>query len=267
MLCLCCPSLLLYLSPPSFPSSPAYQLRFPSRVEQLLLISPAGIPTHPQPAPASAAAAELSPTPNSAASSAASSIKDGRNGDAPKPAFKKADAAAAPSYKKAVFEWAWEKGWSPFAAIRSELFLLSLVDAISSPSWISRVATAFSSVRSRTSRSSSCNRVHHQPLSSSLRGQGPRYVRLHLLDVEVERIWRVSSLSSIRPRVALLKLSSSPRDLQVLHLVNLSTRSRSPTSYGCSDGRHQHSSAIPVRGEGLVRRRVVPLPACSSDAD
>ncbi|KAL7412599.1 Alpha/Beta hydrolase protein [Mrakia frigida] len=97
----------------------AYQLRFPSRVEQLLLISPAGIPTHPQPAPASAAAAELSPTPNSAASSAASSIKDGRNGDAPKPAFKKADAAAAPSYKKAVFEWAWEKGWSPFAAIRS----------------------------------------------------------------------------------------------------------------------------------------------------
>lgn len=111
----------------------AYSLKYPSRVDRLILISPAGVPNNSNPVPdpadaaaaaASAASAEVS-EPRSvtqegnsmtAQQAAASARKD-----AQMTTTKANSAKEAPPSRprlRAFFGWAWEKGWSPFGVLR-----------------------------------------------------------------------------------------------------------------------------------------------------
>lgn len=119
----------------------AYALKFPDRVDKLMfvlflslpssllfllsdhpfcfffvdrrLISPAGIPLNPEPAPVAAAQQELKPRTEIASGSPASSTPSTEvQKEGPKP-------GSRPRLRQFV-AWAWEQGWSPFGILRGE---------------------------------------------------------------------------------------------------------------------------------------------------
>ncbi|KAL7413051.1 Alpha/Beta hydrolase protein [Mrakia frigida] len=91
--------------------SVAYALKYPERVDKLILISPAGVPLNPEPAPVSAAQQELKPRTEIASSSAADSTPSKEvQKEGPKP-------GSRPRLRQFA-AWAWEQGWSPFGILR-----------------------------------------------------------------------------------------------------------------------------------------------------
>ncbi|THH33833.1 hypothetical protein EUX98_g357 [Antrodiella citrinella] len=96
--------------------SVVYALKYPTRVNKLILLSPAGVPrnpeeeysreiTDPQPVDASSDPAEP------ASRSKVEAIKEGQRKELRKE-----------SRTRKVFTYLWEEGWSPFQVVRSSLF-------------------------------------------------------------------------------------------------------------------------------------------------
>ncbi|CED83352.1 Predicted hydrolase/acyltransferase (alpha/beta hydrolase superfamily) [Phaffia rhodozyma] len=105
--------------------SAAYTLKYPSRVEKLILISPAGIPINPN-APLTPSKISTQGTPtvsdvDAAAGAIESELSEGRKEmKAPQKNDQKGEKVPqSQSAARSVFGWAWEKGWSPFSVVRS----------------------------------------------------------------------------------------------------------------------------------------------------
>ncbi|KAI0676948.1 alpha/beta-hydrolase [Trametes maxima] len=96
----------------------AYALRYPTRVNKLILLSPAGIPRDPN---SSVPSRELTDSQETGAS----------GHDSPEPADSKRvedlrssqqDAQRRESRGRKVLTYLWEQGWSPFQVVRSTMF-------------------------------------------------------------------------------------------------------------------------------------------------
>ncbi|CAE7059541.1 unnamed protein product [Rhizoctonia solani] len=99
--------------------STAYALRHPERVNQLILLSPAGVPRDPDTTEQPAAELDLTPGNNGVSSGGAvpateARVKEVREGQ------QRAKREASTGWK--VFSYLWEEGWSPFQVVRSAAF-------------------------------------------------------------------------------------------------------------------------------------------------
>ncbi|KAL0070934.1 hypothetical protein AAF712_002155 [Marasmius tenuissimus] len=96
--------------------STVYALRYPTRVEKLILLSPAGVPRGPD---YSDPAKEVDPSPsgNSTDDVHAATRKRIEEIEA-----QQKQAKARESRSRKLFMYLWEEGWSPFQAVRSTLF-------------------------------------------------------------------------------------------------------------------------------------------------
>ncbi|KAF9046062.1 alpha/beta-hydrolase [Hymenopellis radicata] len=95
--------------------SVAYALKYPTRVNKLILLSPAGVPRGPD---ATVPSRELDPSEHGSGGIAeAASSKRIREIEAQQKAAK-----AQESRSRKLFTYLWEEGWSPFQVVRSTVF-------------------------------------------------------------------------------------------------------------------------------------------------
>ncbi|KAJ7086640.1 Alpha/Beta hydrolase protein [Mycena epipterygia] len=96
--------------------SVVYALKYPNRVNKLILLSPAGVPRDPE--STTVPEREIDPPPSSSSSSVEFSSQH-------KVDDIRAEQAAAkppPSRSRRLFTYLWEEGWSPFQVVRSTFF-------------------------------------------------------------------------------------------------------------------------------------------------
>ncbi|KAJ7179359.1 alpha/beta-hydrolase [Mycena filopes] len=98
----------------------AYALRYPDRVNRLILLSPAGIPRDPNQTTAPEREILDSPSDSSASSTAAAEPATKRRVDE----IHAEQAAVRPPQTRSrkLFMYLWEEGWSPFQVVRSTFF-------------------------------------------------------------------------------------------------------------------------------------------------
>lgn len=97
--------------------SVVYALKYPTRVNKLILLSPAGVPRDPN---STVPSRELSESQDTVRSGSAEPATKQNVGDI------KAEQRAAQrqeSRSRRLFTYLWEEGWSPFQVVRSTLFL------------------------------------------------------------------------------------------------------------------------------------------------
>ncbi|KAJ6539103.1 Alpha/Beta hydrolase protein [Mycena capillaripes] len=96
--------------------SVAYALKYPDRVNKLILLSPAGVPRGPQ---TTAPERELEPPPPPSSSSSAELSSPHKVDE-----IHAEQAAAKPpqSRTRRLFMYLWEEGWSPFQVVRNTFF-------------------------------------------------------------------------------------------------------------------------------------------------
>ncbi|KAH7343843.1 alpha beta-hydrolase [Rhizoctonia solani] len=98
--------------------STAYALKHPERVNQLILLSPAGVPRDPNTTEEPAAEIDLTPGHHGASGGAVPAtearVNEVRAGQ------QRAKREASTGWK--VFSYLWEEGWSPFQVVRSAAF-------------------------------------------------------------------------------------------------------------------------------------------------
>ncbi|KAJ7228902.1 alpha/beta-hydrolase [Mycena pura] len=96
--------------------SVAYALKYPDRVNKLILLSPAGVPRDPD--QTTAPERELEPPPHSSSSSVELASHNKVN------EIRSEQAAAKPpqSRRMRLFVHLWEEGWSPFQVVRNTFF-------------------------------------------------------------------------------------------------------------------------------------------------
>ncbi|KAG8715429.1 hypothetical protein FRC11_004208 [Ceratobasidium sp. 423] len=99
--------------------STAYALKHPERVNQLILLSPAGVPRDPNTTEQPAAEIDLTPGNNGVASGGAVPATDARVKEV-RAGQQRANREASTGWK--VFSYLWEEGWSPFQVVRSAAF-------------------------------------------------------------------------------------------------------------------------------------------------
>lgn len=99
--------------------STAYALRYPTRVNQLILLSPAGVPRDPN--STEEPSRELDPTPSRDGSAAGTAVPAT---DASIGAVKaeQRQAKREETTLRKVATYLWEEGWSPFQIVRSAMF-------------------------------------------------------------------------------------------------------------------------------------------------
>ncbi|KAF8709295.1 Alpha beta-hydrolase, partial [Rhizoctonia solani] len=99
--------------------STAYALKHPERVNQLILLSPAGVPRDPNTTEQPAGEIDLTPGNNGAASGGAVPATEDRVKEV-RAEQRRAQREASTGWK--VFSYLWEEGWSPFQVVRSAAF-------------------------------------------------------------------------------------------------------------------------------------------------
>jgi cardiolipin-specific phospholipase len=94
----------------------AYALKYPTRVDKLILLSPAGVPRDPN--QTTAPERELEPPPTGSNSSVELATHNKVD------EIRKEQASARPpqSRTRRLFMYLWEEGWSPFQVVRSTFF-------------------------------------------------------------------------------------------------------------------------------------------------
>jgi len=98
--------------------STVYALKYPERVNKLILLSPAGVPRDPN--QTTAPERELEPPPHSSSSSSSVEVASQPKVDE----IRAEQEAARPhqSRTRRLFMYLWEEGWSPFAVVRNTFF-------------------------------------------------------------------------------------------------------------------------------------------------
>ncbi|KAJ7638540.1 alpha/beta-hydrolase [Roridomyces roridus] len=99
--------------------SVAYALKYPHRVNKLILLSPAGVPRDPN--ATTAPERELESPPTSSNPSTAS-IEPATQQKVDEIRAEQSAAKARPSRTRRLFMHLWEEGWSPFQVVRSTVF-------------------------------------------------------------------------------------------------------------------------------------------------
>ncbi|KAG9103201.1 hypothetical protein FRC06_011790 [Ceratobasidium sp. 370] len=99
--------------------STAYALRYPDRVNQLILLSPAGVPRDPN--STEEPSRELDPTPSQARSAGGTAVPATEQRVAALKAEQRAAKREESTLRK-VATYLWEEGWSPFQIVRSAMF-------------------------------------------------------------------------------------------------------------------------------------------------
>ncbi|EIW82537.1 alpha beta-hydrolase [Coniophora puteana RWD-64-598 SS2] len=96
----------------------AYALRYPTRVNKLILLSPAGVARDPN---LTMPSRELTDTGDSS-SSKSDSLTPASKGEVKKVRDEQRRERQQESRMRKVFTYLWEEGWSPFQVVRSSLF-------------------------------------------------------------------------------------------------------------------------------------------------
>ncbi|KAG8702038.1 hypothetical protein FRC08_003736 [Ceratobasidium sp. 394] len=99
--------------------STAYALRYPDRVNQLILLSPAGVPRDPN--NTEEPSRELDPAPSHAGSATGTAVPATEARVAALKAEQRAAKREESTFRK-VATYLWEEGWSPFQIVRSAMF-------------------------------------------------------------------------------------------------------------------------------------------------
>ncbi|KAJ1308604.1 hypothetical protein OPQ81_004302 [Rhizoctonia solani] len=100
--------------------STAYALRHPERVNQLILLSPAGVPQDPNTTEQPAAEIDLTPGGSKAAANGGAVPATEARVKELRAEQRQAKRDASTGWK--VFSYLWEEGWSPFQVVRSAAF-------------------------------------------------------------------------------------------------------------------------------------------------
>ncbi|KAF7353005.1 hypothetical protein MVEN_01268100 [Mycena venus] len=98
--------------------STVYALKYPERVNKLILLSPAGVPRDPN--QTTAPEREIEPPPHSSSSS--SSVEVASHHKVEEVRAEQEAARPRHSRTRRLFMYLWEEGWSPFAVVRSTFF-------------------------------------------------------------------------------------------------------------------------------------------------
>lgn len=99
--------------------SVVYALKYPSRVNKLILLSPAGVPRNPD---TSMPERELTDTPNNEGSSASESVEFSSRHKVDEIKTEQKAEKRQESRTRRIFTYLWEEGWSPFQVVRSTFF-------------------------------------------------------------------------------------------------------------------------------------------------
>ena len=95
--------------------STVYALKYPSRVDKLILLSPAGVPRGPD---YTDPARELDPT----ESQGGGSVEPASAQKVEQIEAQQKQAKAKESRSRRLLTYLWEEGWSPFQVVRSSVF-------------------------------------------------------------------------------------------------------------------------------------------------
>lgn len=135
--------------------STVYALRYPERVERLVLLSPAGVPHNPDAEMPDREVDELPPVAEKRAT-ATKTAQPASKRQVEEQHAKQAKRKREETWQRRMFVYLWEQGFSPFQVVRSSLFL--------APMLVGRVSVGFPPIYIRMLNISSSTRAEGSPV-------------------------------------------------------------------------------------------------------